>query len=85
MTPDQREKYNKAAMDGSIPDGENPLFLFQGTATKLLVMGLNKEFSFTMLARQELENRGLNLKGEWIGFNKNISRKKPALKKGRKL
>ncbi len=85
MTPDQREKYNKAAMDGSTPDGENPLFLFQGTATKLLVMGLNKEFSFATLARQELENRGLNLKGEWIGFNNDIGRKKPVRRKGRKL
>jgi hypothetical protein len=85
MTPEQLEKYNRAAIDGSIPDDENPLFLFQGASTKLLVMGLNKEFSFTTLARMELEYRGLNLKGEWAGFNKNISRKKPGRKKGKKL
>jgi hypothetical protein len=85
MKPDQIKKYNKAAMDGNIPDDENPVFLFQDTATRLLVMGINREFNFTLLARQELENRGLNLKGEWVGFNKNISKRKPTRKKGKRL
>ncbi len=70
MKPEQIEKYRKAADEGAIPDSENPLFLFQGTATKLLVMGLNREFDFAGLARAELADRGLNLKGEWVGFNK---------------
>jgi len=84
MKPGLTEKYKQAAEDGSIPDNENPLFLFQGTTTKLLVMGINKEFSFAGLARQELANRGLNMKGEWIGF-KNAAQRKSARTKGKKL
>lgn len=85
MTPEQIKKYNKASVDGSIPDHENPLFLFQATSAKLLVMGLNGEFSFKVLAKQELTDRGLNLKGEWIGFHQQPGRKKPAWRKGKSL
>jgi hypothetical protein len=85
MKPGLTEKYKQAAEDGSIPDDENPLFLFQGTTTKLLVMGINKEFSFAELARQELANRGLNLKGEWVGFKNAAAQRKPARRKGKKL
>lgn len=69
MKQEQIDKYRKAADDGTIPDAENPLFLFSGIPDKLLVMGLNKEFSFTELAKMELANRGFNIKGEWIGFD----------------
>lgn len=85
MKPGQIDKYKRAAEDGSIPDDENPLFLFHMTNTKMLVMGLNKEFSFLELARQELANRGLNLKGEWVGFKNAAMQKKPAARKGKKL
>ena len=86
MKPEQIEKYRKAADEGTTPDSENPLFLFQGTATKLLVMALNGEFDFATLARRELADRGLNLKGEWIGFQKEQQQKpKPKRKKGRHL
>ncbi len=85
MTPEQIKKYTQASEDGTIPDQENPLFLFQTTSAKLLVMGLNKEFSFTSLAKKELADRGLNLKGEWVGFNQHPGRKTPARKKGRHL
>jgi hypothetical protein len=85
MKPEQIEKYRKAADEGTIPDAENPLFLFQGISTKLLVMGLNKEIGFAELARHELSARGLSLKGEWVGFDQKPQHKKPARKKGRHL
>ncbi len=85
MKQDQIEKYRKAAEEGTIPDEENPLFLFSTTANKLLVMGLNKGFDFNVLARRELAERGLNLKGEWIGFQQKEVRKKPQKKRGRRL
>ncbi|WP_214072586.1 hypothetical protein [Mucilaginibacter sp. dw_454] len=85
MKPEQIKKYTQASEDGTIPDYDNPIFLFSISSTKLLVMGLNKEFSFAELAKMELENRGLNLKGEWVGFNRQLGRKTPARKKGKHL
>lgn len=70
MKPEEFEKYRKAFEDGSIPDDLNPLSLFSITATNLLVRGLAGEFSFTELAKYQLVNRGLNLKGEWVGYEK---------------
>jgi len=84
MKPEQIEKYRKAAEEGTIPDNENPLFIFSTTSNKLLVMGLNQEFNFTEMAKHELAARGLNSKGEWVGFNKQ-KREKPQRKKGRHL
>ena len=86
MKQEQFGKYNKAAEDGTIPDEENPISLFATTPNKLLVMGLNKEFSFSDLAKRTLANRGFNLQGEWVGFDKaaeNLKRQKPP-KKGQR-
>lgn len=85
MKEGQIDKYRNAADDGSIPDAENPLFLFQGTSVKLLVMALNKEFSLNELAKRELTERGLNIKGEWVGFDHKGVKQKPADKKRRHL
>jgi hypothetical protein len=70
MTEQQIEKYKKASEDGSIPDNENPLFLFSLASSKLLCLGINGEFSFAEIARHTLASRGHNLKGEWVGFDK---------------
>ncbi|TDX00516.1 hypothetical protein [Dinghuibacter silviterrae] len=68
MTQEKIEKYRLAAEDGSLPDGENPLFLFSTTSTNLLAKLLAKEFNVLDLVRMELANRGVNEKGQWIGF-----------------
>lgn len=70
MTPKQIAQYQKAAEEGTIPDSENPLFIFSLASAKLLGMGIQGKFSFTELAKRELANRGLNLKGEWVGLAK---------------
>lgn len=70
MTQEQIAKYEQAARDGSLPEEENPLFLFGATSTSLLVRALNKEFDITMLIRLQLATRGVDEKGRWVGFEK---------------
>lgn len=81
------ERYLKAAAEGSIPDSENPLFLFSVTESKLLIRMANGEISAEQLARRELANRGIGLNGEWIGFDaaqKLWSLPRPGLRRPRK-
>ncbi len=63
MTPEQIEIYNKAAELGTIPDEMNPLFLFSITHSHLLLRIVAGEFDPVALARQELENRGIEVPG----------------------
>jgi hypothetical protein len=70
MTPEQVNKYRQAAKDGSLPIEENPLYLFATTSTNLLVKLLGKEINLTTLIRMQLRERGVNDKGQWIGFEK---------------
>ena len=49
-------------------DELNPEFMFQGTSTELLLKAAKGEIDLTKLAKRELANRGLGLRGEWIGF-----------------
>jgi hypothetical protein len=84
MTPEQIEIYRKAAELGTIPDSQNPLFLLQGTHTDLLVRILMRDFSVTDLARHELECRGLNEQGKWVGFDQKPKIQKPLKKAKRK-
>lgn len=75
MTDEQVSKYRQAAKDGSLPDEENPLLLFSMTSTNLLAKVLAKEFNLTTLIRMELRNRGVNDKGQWVGFSKSVKGK----------
>lgn len=68
MTPEQIKQYEQAAKDGSVPEEENPLFLFSMTSTNLLVKLLSREFNFITLIRMQLRERGVNDKGQWVGF-----------------
>jgi hypothetical protein len=70
MTQEQINRYKQAAKDGSLPDEENPLFLFNTTSTNLLVKLLGKEINLPTLIRLQLRERGVNDKGQWIGFEK---------------
>lgn len=70
MTPEQVNRYKQAAKDGSLSREENPLFLFSTTSTNLLVKLLSKEINLTTLIRMQLRERGVNDKGQWIGFEK---------------
>lgn len=70
MTPEQIKKYEQAAKDGSLPEEENPLMLFEQTSTPLLVKALHKEFDIMGLIKLQLRHRGLDDNGRWIGFAK---------------
>jgi hypothetical protein len=70
MTPEQINKYRQAAKDGSLPEDENPLLLFSKTSTNLLVKLLGKDMNLATLVRIQLRERGVNDKGQWIGFEK---------------
>ena len=49
-------------------DDLNPKYLFCGVATDLLVAIVNKQIDPIELANKELDNRGLDSTGKWIGF-----------------
>ena len=51
-----------------ISDELNPAFLFSTTWTALLTQIAKGEIDANFYARKELANRGLDLNGNWIGF-----------------
>lgn len=55
-----------------IPDDLNPDFIFSGIATILLSSIAKGEIDCKTLAKQELENRGIDINGKWVGFNSKI-------------
>lgn len=52
-------------------DDKNPQFLFQLTFTELLIKVASGEIDAKKIATQELNSRGLNLEGKWVGFKSN--------------
>ncbi len=69
MTEEQYKEYNQAALNGTIKDEENPIFVFSMTSTKLLTEMLAGKYDIESMMKKELKNRGLNEKGEYIGFS----------------
>ena len=51
-------------------DDLNPIYLFRGIATDLLVAIVQNQIDPVELARKELRNRGLDETGKWAGFGK---------------
>lgn len=52
-----------------VSDELNPQFLFQTIHTSLLVDILSGKIDAVEAARKELQNRGQDENGEWVGFN----------------
>ena len=61
-----KNKENKTPLS----DDLNPDFLFSGTFTELLSKIAKGEIDPKELAKKELENRGLDINGKWVGFKK---------------
>jgi hypothetical protein len=57
-----------ASYYGDTPDANNPKFIFQTTSTNLLVMMLDGGLDVNYCVREELANRGLDQRGDWVGF-----------------
>lgn len=51
-------------------DDLNPRYMFSTTATQLLSEALKGDFDITYLLKKELANRGLDINGKWVGFDK---------------
>lgn len=56
------------AFEGIIPNELDEQFLYNLTATELLVKIANGEIDAKKLAEEQLKNRGLNNQGVWVGF-----------------
>lgn len=54
----------------NLEDSLNPEFLFSLTDTELLVSILNRSIDSIELARNELQKRGCDENGIWVGFKK---------------
>lgn len=54
----------------TLPDESNPIYLFSTTSTTLLVQIVNTKINAKQLAEKELQARGLDHKGDWVGFKK---------------
>ncbi len=52
-----KKTWNEAALNGTMRDAENPLFVFSMTDTELLKKIVKGELDVTQLALIELENR----------------------------
>lgn len=64
-------EFNNATWKKALPpDDLNPEIMFSGTATQLLVDGVNRRIDLEAIASKELANRGLDLQGNWVGFEK---------------
>ncbi len=64
---------NDAAVKGTISDEMNPIFIFESSLpTELLSMIAKGQIDVVELAKRQLENRGLNLNGKFVGFYETI-------------
>ena len=66
-------------------DDYDPRFMFSMTKTGMLVAAVRGEINIAQLVKDELANRGLNWKGEWIGFEdaKSLAKCSPVRIKGK--
>jgi hypothetical protein len=65
----QLKELELACFKGTISDNENPIFLFSLADKKNLLAILNGELDVKELVRYELQNRGLNEYGRFVGFH----------------
>ena len=54
-------------------DELNQDFILSSTFTELLLKIVKGEIDTKELAKRELENRGLDINGKWVGFGKKIT------------
>lgn len=69
MNRTEYKSYLEKANTNELPDELNPIFILSGIDTKLLTKIASAEINLNELAKRELENRGLDKEGKWIGFD----------------
>jgi len=67
------EKLDKVYIAKNDSDALNENYLFSCTATDLLCAIVNGQIDPVQLAKNELQNRGFDRNGFWVGFNKKIA------------
>ena len=68
MTRQEMKEWNTKATLGTVKDDLNPAFILTMTATELLSKIAKGDINVQELAKRELENRGQNIDGDWVGF-----------------
>ena len=72
MTREEFKKFNQAAEKGMIADDFNPAFIFSYTSTDLLRAIILGEINPVEIAKREMESRGRDVDGHWVGFDHKI-------------
>jgi len=72
MTRIEYKEFISKAEFGVIADELNPAFVFTLTFTELLKDIASGKINAQELAKRELETRGLDIDGNWVGFGKII-------------
>lgn len=70
ITEEQFTAWNNAAINGTIPDEENPIFIFCQTSTSLLIELLSENLDVKELIRHQLKGRGLDETGRFVGLKR---------------
>lgn len=73
MIRKEMKDWNTKAQVGTVKDELNPAFILSLTATELLSKITKGEINLQELAKRELENRGQNIDGVWVGFKHEIA------------
>jgi len=69
MIDKQITEWRRAAMEGTLPDEENPLFIFNSTSTNLLIKMVTGEIDAVKLMLHQLGSRCYDQAGRYKGFN----------------
>jgi hypothetical protein len=72
MTRKEMKEWTLKAMSGEVKDELNPAFILSLTETELLSKIAKGEINLQELAKRELEDRGKNIDGSWVGFESKI-------------
>lgn len=72
MTRNEMTEWNRKAESGEIQDHLNPAFIFSGIEVELLSKIAKGEINALEHAKRELENRGRDINGKWVGFDQTI-------------
>jgi hypothetical protein len=73
MTRKEMNEWNLKAESGILDDELNPAFILSLTATELLSQVAKGKINLQELAKRELENRGCDINGLWVGFQCEIN------------
>ena len=72
MTRKEYKNWNNKAESGTVADELNPAFILSSVSSELLSQVIKGKIDLQELAKREMENRGLDVNGKWVGFNNEI-------------